>query len=98
MMRWGGPTVILALLLGATPAPAQDSPGVIPAPAQPSVKSKSVHAAPKAVVAKLAAPAAAAPKIAAPSTTAKADAPSSELAKAEPAPLSELSAGERLKI
>ncbi len=98
-MRWGGPTVILALLLGAAPAPAQDSPGVIPVPAQTSVKSKSAHAAPKAVVAKLAASPAAAPKIAAPSTVAaKADAPNSELAKAEPAPLSELSAGERLKI
>ncbi len=73
-MRFGGPTIMLAVLLGAGTALAQESPGIMPAPAQPAEKSKPVHVAPKKMVAKVAPkPAAttpAAPSIAAPATVA----------------------------
>lgn len=93
-MRLGGSTVMLALLLGAVPALAQESPGVIPAPAQPAAP----RVAPKAKAAKPAPPA---PKIAAPATVAaKTAALSAEAAAAGPA--TDESAGisdsERLKI
>lgn len=96
LMRFGGSTVVLALLLGAIPALAQESPGIIPTLEQPVVTSKTVHVAPKRVATKRSAP-----KITAPATvTAKTAALNSEPAKTEPtpAPASEIPPGERLKI
>ena len=65
---------MLAVLLGAVPALAQDSPGIMPGSAQPAEKSKPVHVVPKKLAVKVAAkPAAAtppAPSIAAPATVA----------------------------
>jgi len=63
---------MLAVLLGAVPALAQDSPGIMPGPAQPAEKPKPVHVAPKKVAARVAAKPAApkAPSIAAPATVA----------------------------
>jgi peptidoglycan hydrolase-like protein with peptidoglycan-binding domain len=89
-MRLGGPTVMLALLLGVVPALAQESPGVIPTPAQPA----ATRVAPKAKAAKPA-------PITAPETVAaKTAALSAEPAGAGPA--TDVSAGisdsERLKI
>ena len=57
-MRLGGSTVMLALLLGVVPALAQESPGLIPAPAQPTEKAKPAHrrAAPKIAAPRIAAP------------------------------------------
>jgi hypothetical protein len=46
-MRLGGSTVMLALLLGVVPALAQESPGLIPAPAQPTEKAKPGIAVPR---------------------------------------------------
>jgi hypothetical protein len=56
-MRLGGSAVMLALLLGVVPALAQESPGLIPAPAQPTEKAKPAHrrAAPKIAAPKIAA-------------------------------------------
>src|SRR5260221_5380727 len=68
LMRFGGSTVMLVLLLGAAPVLAQESPGIMPTVEQPAVKSKAAHVTPKRV-AKPAAPAEA-PKIAAPTTVA----------------------------
>jgi hypothetical protein len=51
-MRWGPILVMLVLCLGAGPAPAQDSPGMIPAPAQPDAKPAKKHIKPKAATAK----------------------------------------------
>ena len=95
-MRLGGPMVMLALLLGVVPALAQESPWVIPTPAQPA----ATRVAPKAKAAKPA-PIIPAPKIAAPETVAaKTAALSAEPAGAGPA--TDVSAGisdsERLKI
>ena len=56
-MRFGGLTVILALLLGAVPALAQDSPGIIPKSEQPPESAKPTNVRNRA-----------APKIAAPAT------------------------------
>ena len=73
-MRLGGLTIMLAVLLGAGPALAQDSPGIMPGPAQSVEKSKPVHIAPKKVASKVAAkttaPTSPAPTIAAPATVA----------------------------
>ncbi|HUL87025.1 MAG TPA: serine protease [Pseudolabrys sp.] len=67
-MRLGELTVMLALLLGAGPALAQDSPGIIPKPDQAAEKTKPVHAGRHA--ARHAAPKITAPKIETPATTA----------------------------
>jgi hypothetical protein len=89
-MRLAGSTVILALVLGAASAPAQESPGVMPAPAQPAATPKPVHVAPRAKIAKSSA-GTAAPKITAPATvpaTIHATTPAkSTVAVAEPAKL-----------
>ena len=90
-MRWGPFLVALAFCLGASPAPAQESPGIIPAPkedAKPAVKRTK----PKAAIAKPAAvKPAEAPKPATPKT---AD------TKAEPVPdvFAGIPFGERRKI
>jgi len=81
---------MLAILLGAVPALAQDSPGVMPAPAQPAEKSKPAHIAPKKVAVRIAAkpatPMPPAPSIAAPATVApKAAAIDPQPTRAEPA-------------
>ena len=66
-MRLGGSTVMLALLLGVVPALAQESPGLIPTPTQPTEKAKPAH--------RRAPPKIAAPRVAAPVTVvAKTDA------------------------
>jgi hypothetical protein len=94
---------MLAILLGAVPALAQDSPGVMPAPAQPAEKSKPIHVAPKKAPVKVAAkPAAAtppAPSVAAPATVAPKSA-ALDTAKAEPAQDTAvgISQGDRQKI
>ena len=44
-MRWGGPTVMLALVLGAISALAQESAGIIPVPTQSAEKAGRVHVA-----------------------------------------------------
>ena len=96
-MRLSGSAVMLALLLGAVPALAQESPGIIPKPEQPAAKSKTTHAGARRVARKPAAP----PKIAAPATVAANPvAPTAEPVKGELAPpaSSEISAGDRLKI
>ncbi len=98
--RLGGPTIVLAVLLGAFPALAQDSPGIMPGPAQPAEKSKPVHVAPKKVAAKVAArptaPMPPAPSIAAPATVAaKSAALDPRPAKTEPAQDAALSASDR---
>ncbi|MGA8885177.1 MAG: serine protease [Pseudolabrys sp.] len=92
-MRLGGSTVMLALLLGVVPALAQESPGLTPAPAQPTEKAKAAH--------RRAAPKIAAPRIAAPVTVVaktadlKADSVGTESAVETSARLSD---SERLKI
>src|SRR6476660_9295342 len=92
-MRLGGSTVMLALLLGVVPGLAQESPGLIPAPTQPTEKAKPAH--------RRAAPKIAAPRVAAPVTVvAKTDAGKADSVGTESA--LETSAGlsdsERLKI
>ena len=96
---------MLAVLLGAVPALAQDSPGIMPGSAQPAEKSKPSHFVPKKPAIKVAAkPAAAtppAPNIAAPATVApKSAALDPQPAKAEPAQdaVVGISAGDRQKI
>jgi trypsin-like peptidase len=75
---------MLAVLLGAVPALAQDSPGIMPGPGQPAQKSKPVHVAPKRVAAKPTAPPA--PSVAAPATVAaKSAALDPQPARTEPA-------------
>ena len=92
-MRLGGSTVMLALLLGVVPALAQESPGLIPTPTQPTEKAKPAH--------RRAAPKIAAPRIAAPVTVVaktaalKADSVGTESAVETSAGLSD---SERLKI
>ena len=51
-MRCGPFLVMLALLLGAAPALAQDSPGIIPMPKQPDAKPAKKHVKRKAIAAK----------------------------------------------
>jgi Trypsin-like peptidase domain len=85
---------MLALLLGAVPAPAQELPGVIPTPTQTAEKPKTAHVtrhASKKRVHDIAAPA---------TVAAKTAALSAEPAKAEPAAAepAEIFPGERLKI
>ena len=89
-MRLGGLTVILALLLGAVPALAQDSPGIMPKPAQPPERAKATHVR-KHVAPKIAAPATVSAKTAALKTEATETEPSAEMSAA-------LSDSERLKI
>jgi hypothetical protein len=87
--------MMLALLLGAVPAPAQESPGIIPTPTHTAEKPKTAHVvrhvAPKKRVHDIAAPA---------TIAAKTAALTAEPAKAEPAAAepTEISLGERLKI
>jgi trypsin-like peptidase len=97
--------MMLAVLLGAVPALAQESPGIMPGPAQSAEKSKPVHVSPKHVVtrvaAKPAAPTAPAPSIAAPATVApKSAALDPQPAKTEPAEETQvgISNSERQKI
>ena len=89
-MRLGGPTVILALLLGAGPALAQDSPGIIPKSAQPPERAKPTHVR-KHAAPKIAAPATVAAKTAALKIEAVETEPAAEMSAA-------LSDNERLKI
>ena len=51
-MRYGPLLAMLALLLGAAPAPAQDSPGIIPMPKQPDAQPAKKHLRHKAAEAK----------------------------------------------
>jgi hypothetical protein len=110
-MRCGPFLVMLALLLGAVPALAQDPPGVISTPQQPDAKPAKKHVKPKAAAVKPADPKpaeakpaeakAVAPKPAAATpTTAKPAAPNAAAVKAEPAPdvFAGIPPGERLKI
>src|SRR5450631_1484329 len=106
-MRWGPILVMLVLCLGAAPVPAQDSPGMIPGPAQPDAKPAKKHVKPKAAVAKPAeakpaqakavAPTPVVPK---PALAAKLAAPKAVAVKAEPAPelFAGIPLGERQKI
>ncbi len=92
-MRLGGSTVMLALLFGVVAALGQESPGIIPKPAQTAEKPKLIHLKHASRNA--------APKISAPATVAaKTVSLNSESAKTEPAPaaFSEIPPDERLKI
>ena len=94
-MRLGASAMTLALLLGAAPAVAQQSPGIIPAPTLSAEKTALVHVARRALRKRLAL------KIDAPATvTAKPVALHSEPTKSEPSPAqaSEIPPAERLKI
>jgi hypothetical protein len=92
-MRLGGSTVMLAILLGVAPAPAQESPGIIPATAQPTEKARPAH---RHLKPKIAAPRIAAPAIVVAKTAAlKIDSVATEPATEISAGLSD---GERLKI
>jgi hypothetical protein len=89
-----GSTVMLALLFGVVAALGQESPGIMPKPAQTAEKPKLIHL-------KHAASKNAAPKISAPAAVAaKTVSLNSESAKTEPAPaaFSEIPPDERLKI
>jgi hypothetical protein len=93
-MHLGGSTVMLALLFGVVPALGQESPGIMPKPAQTAEKPKLVHL-------KHAASKNAAPKVSAPATVAaKSVWLNSEATRTEPAPaaFSEIPPDERLKI
>ena len=111
-MRWGPILVMLALLLGAGPAPAQDSPGIIPMAKEPDAKPATVKPAEakpteaKAVTPK---PTAVKPATVKPTTVtpaaaktvaAKPATPKPAAAKAEPAPdvFAGIPPDERLKI
>ena len=92
-MRLGGSTVMLALLFGVVAALGQESPGIMPKPAQTAEKPKLIHLKHASRNA--------APKISAPATVAaKTVSLNSESAKTEPAPaaFSEIPPDERLKI
>lgn len=96
MMRFGSTTVMFALLLGAAPALAQESPGILP---MPQSTEKATDA--RAQAAKYALRRKAAPRIAAPETVAvKPVTPDAEPVKSgsPTAESAEISAGERLKI
>ena len=100
-MRLGGSTLMLAFLLGAVPALAQESPGIMPAPARPAEKSRPIHVGLKKVTARPVAPRPAAPSIAAPATvTAKSTALDAQPTKTEPAQetIAGISDGDRQKI
>ncbi len=93
---------MLALLLSAVPALAQESPGILPTPTQPAIKSKPVHVVRKKVAAKPAATKTAPPSIAAPATVvAKSAALETQPTRTEPAPettIAGISDGDRLRI
>src|ERR1035437_1502912 len=101
-MRWGPILVMLALLLGAGPAPAQDSPGIIPMAKEPDAKPATVKPAEakpteaKAVTPK---PADVKPATVKPTTVTTAAAKTGA-AKVEPAPnvFAGIPPDERLKI
>ena len=100
-MRCGPFLAMLALLLGAAPALAQDSPGIIPMPKQSDAQPAKKHARPKAATAKPAEAKAVTPKpAAAESAASKPAAPKAAAVKAEPAPdvFAGIPPGERLKI
>jgi S1-C subfamily serine protease len=90
-MRGAASAVVLFFLLGVIPAPAQDSPGIVPKPEQPAKPAAAHHAVKK--VAHAALP----PKIAAPATV---GASSAEPVKSESASAaaSAISPADRLKI
>jgi hypothetical protein len=96
-MRFGCSAVMLALLLGAAPAPAQESPGILPnaAPSAETARAARAH------VGKHVARRKPTPHIAAPATVVAKTAPlDAEAVKSEvpTAESAEISAGERLKI
>jgi hypothetical protein len=94
-MRLAGSTVMLALLLGAAPALTQESPGILPTPAQSEAKAARAQAGKHALRRK------AAPHIAAPETvSAKTVTPEPAPVRSEPviAESAEVSPGDRLKI
>ena len=94
-MRLAGSTVMLALLLGAAPALTQESPGILPTPAQSEAKAARAQAGKHAVRRK------AAPHIAAPETvSAKTVTPEPAPVKSEPAiaESAEISPSDRLKV
>jgi len=101
-MRLGGSTIMMAFLLGAVPALAQESPGIIPTPVQQAEKSKPTPPIHKKVPAKLVARKAVPPSISAPQTVAaKSASLEAQPTKTEPAAetaITELSDGDRLKI
>jgi hypothetical protein len=103
-MRCGLFVVMLALLLGAGPALAQDSPGIIPMPQQPEAKPAKKHVTPKAVAAKPAEAKRVEAKAVAPSAaaaeTVAAKSAMPDTANADPAPeaFAGIPFGERLKI
>jgi hypothetical protein len=110
-MRWGPILVMLALCLGAGPAPAQDSPGIIPIAKEPDAKPAKKHVKPKAAAAmpaeakpaqaKAVTPKTAAVKPAAVKTAVpKPATPKPAAAKAEPVPdvFAGIPFGERQKI
>jgi Trypsin-like peptidase domain len=105
-MRRGPFLVMLSLLLGAGPALAQDSPGIIPMPKQSDAKPAKKHVKRKAIAAKPAEAKPAEAKAATPKpdnakpVAAKPAAPKTTAAKAEPAPdmFSGIPPDERLKI
>jgi hypothetical protein len=100
-MRCAPFLAMLALLLGAAPARAQDSPGVIPTPEQSDAQPVKKHVRPKAAAAKPAEAKAVTPKrAAAESAASKPAAPKAAAVKAEPAPdvFVGIPPGERLKI
>jgi Trypsin-like peptidase domain len=92
-MRLGGSTVMLAILLGVVPALAQDSPGIMPTPANPTEKARLAHRHLK--------PKIAAPKISTP-VTVVAKAAALKIDPVGTESVAEISAGlsdsERLKI
>jgi hypothetical protein len=95
-MRLGKVLLMLSLLLGAAPALAQESSGIIPGPQQPATKPAVKPAAPKAAEAKPEVATPATPQPASPKTvTAK-----SESVKSEPATdvFAGIPAAERLNI
>ena len=94
-MRLAGSTMMLALLLGAAPALTQESPGILPTPAQSEAKAARAQAGKHALRRK------AAPHIAAPETvSAKTVTPEPAPVRSEPAiaESAEVSPGDRLKI
>jgi Trypsin-like peptidase domain len=92
-MRLGGSTVMLAILLGVSSAPAQDSPGIMPATAQPTEKARPAHRhlKPKVAAPRIATPVTVVPKTAALKIDSVAPEPAAEISPG-------LSDGERLKI
>ena len=80
-MRCGPFLVMLALLLGAAPAPAQDSPGIIPMPKQPAPKPAKKHIRHKATAVNRPKP----PKPSRPQTKPAKAKPAAKLPQARPA-------------